>query len=302
MLETQYSGDTVVLVFPDGTGPALLSAMIAGIPLNRVHQLEYRPGEVRLNVTKESTLEYLKNDDRKAEYDSVIAAGRKELKRLRAMKPDDLISVKDQMLENDRLEMEEYSRKLQEKRLAKEEKDRLAREGRVKQIEESRQRRRDEQGDTDIAGLTPVLLGTAAVGASAVVVASLGGGNNEKERADTSNDPLPILNTTETALLAAKMDVKIMDGLTIDIPEIRQLDTVYPGSEDDDGIVSHAQRVNGDRQATFPPRRKARDPVKAAEEAMEEYMDSDDGGGAWLAMLSDIMVEGDGEGMNDKTP
>lgn len=44
MLETQYSGDTVVLVFPDGTGPALLSAMIAGVPFNRVHELEYQPG------------------------------------------------------------------------------------------------------------------------------------------------------------------------------------------------------------------------------------------------------------------
>ena len=303
VLETQYSGDTVVLVFPDGTGPALLSAMIAGIPLNRVHQLEYHPGEVRLNVTKESVLEYLKNDDRKAEYDNVIAAGRKELKRLRAMKADDLISVKDQKLEKDRLEMEEYSRKLQEKRLAKEEKDRLAREARVKQVEESRQRRRGEQGDTDVARLTPVLLGAAAVGASAVAVATLGGGNNEKETVVTSDGPLPILNTTETAPLDAKMDVKIMDGLTIDIPEMSQLDTDYPGSEDEEGLVAHAQRVNGDRQATFPPRRKARDPVKAAEEAMREYLDTDDGGGAWLAMLSDIMVEEEeGEGMNDKNP
>ena len=302
VLETQYSGDSVLLVFPDGTGPALLSAMIAGIPLNRVHELEYHPGEVRLNVTKESVLDYLKNDDRKAEYNNVIATGRKELKRLKAMKADDVISVKDQILEKDRLEMEEYSKKLQEKRLAEEEKDRLARERRVRQVEESRQRQRDEQGDTDGARLTPVLLGTAAVGASAMAVASLGGGNNVKEMVVTSDNPLTILNSTETAPLDAKMDVEIFDGVTIDIPEIHERGTDFYDSENEEELVAHAQRVNGDRQATFPPRRKARDPVKAAEEAMKEYIDADDGGGAWLAMLSEIIVEEESEGMNDKNP
>jgi hypothetical protein len=295
-LETQYSGDTVVLVFPDGTGPALLSALIAGIPLNRVHELEYRPGEVRLNVTKESTLDLLKNNDRKAEYDNVITAGRKELKRLREMKPDDVISVKDQMLEKDRLEMEEYSRSLEEKRLTKEGTDRLARNARAKQIEVDRQQRRDEQGDTNLAGLTPILVGTAAVGVSAAAVASLGGRNDETELDVTSDPPLPILNATETALL----DAKIRNGPTIDIPEFRQYGTGSPGSQDDE-LVAPVQRVNGDRQATFPPRPKARNPVEAAEKAMKEYMDSDDGGDAWLAMISDMAEEVDG-GMNDKTP
>ena len=41
VLETQYSGDDILLIFPDGTSPALLSCMIAGIPYNRVHELEF---------------------------------------------------------------------------------------------------------------------------------------------------------------------------------------------------------------------------------------------------------------------
>jgi hypothetical protein len=290
VLETQYSGDTVLLVFPDGTGPALLSALIAGIPLNRVHELEYRPGEVRLNVTKESTLGFLKNDDRKADYDSIIVAGRKELHRLKEMKAEDVISVKDQMLENDRLEMEEYSRKLDEKRLAQEEKDRLARDARVREVKDDQQKRSNEQGD--VAGVTPVLLGTAAVGVSAAAVASLGGENDEKELAVTADDPLPTLSTT--VLLYAN----ITNGLTIDIPEFGPQNTPGEG----DGLYDSVQRVNGDRQATFPPRLKARDPMKAAEEAMQEYMDSDDGESAWLAMLSDMMGEDDDGGTNDKTP
>lgn len=56
VLETYYSGDTILLIFPDGTGPALLSSLIAGIPLNRVHEVQYSPGEIRLDVTYESVI------------------------------------------------------------------------------------------------------------------------------------------------------------------------------------------------------------------------------------------------------
>ena len=59
VLETQYSGDTILLVFPDGTSPALLSAMMAGIPFNQAHRLEYAPGEFRVNVTRDSTLRFM---------------------------------------------------------------------------------------------------------------------------------------------------------------------------------------------------------------------------------------------------
>lgn len=57
VLETQFSGDTIVLVFPNGSGPALLSAMIAGIPYNKSHALEFAPGEIRLDVTMDKTLQ-----------------------------------------------------------------------------------------------------------------------------------------------------------------------------------------------------------------------------------------------------
>uniref|UniRef100_A0A7S2P922 Uncharacterized protein n=1 Tax=Leptocylindrus danicus TaxID=163516 RepID=A0A7S2P922_9STRA len=56
MLETYYSGDTILLIFPDGTGPALLSSLIAGIPLNRVHELQFSPGEIRMDITYESVI------------------------------------------------------------------------------------------------------------------------------------------------------------------------------------------------------------------------------------------------------
>lgn len=53
MLETYYSGDTILLIFPDGVGPALFSAMIGGIPFNLVHEIAYKQGEIRYDITYE---------------------------------------------------------------------------------------------------------------------------------------------------------------------------------------------------------------------------------------------------------
>lgn len=82
ILETQFSGDEILLVFGDGTSPALLSAVMAGIPLNLVHQLDFGPGEVRYDVTKDSVLHYIENDVSPF-YNERIERGRKELKNLR---------------------------------------------------------------------------------------------------------------------------------------------------------------------------------------------------------------------------
>eukprot|EP00536_Pseudo-nitzschia_multiseries_P005332 jgi/Psemu1/190279/e_gw1.99.74.1 len=46
--ESRTAGDIILIVFPDGTGPALLSCMMAGIPYQEVHSLEFKPGELRL--------------------------------------------------------------------------------------------------------------------------------------------------------------------------------------------------------------------------------------------------------------
>mmetsp|Transcript_37887 Transcript_37887/g.43275 ORF Transcript_37887/g.43275 Transcript_37887/m.43275 type:complete len:364 (+) Transcript_37887:109-1200(+) len=86
VMETQYSGDTVLVIGCDGTTLALMSCMISGIPFNRVHELEFLPGEVRLDVNYESTLILLK--ERQAslseDYKIIIEKGKTELKRLRS--------------------------------------------------------------------------------------------------------------------------------------------------------------------------------------------------------------------------
>ena len=83
VLETQYQGDTILLIFPDGTGPALLSCLIAGIPLKHVHALNFEPGELRRDVGMADARRLL--DDRlpSPSYAAAVARGRDELRLLR---------------------------------------------------------------------------------------------------------------------------------------------------------------------------------------------------------------------------
>jgi hypothetical protein len=80
--ESRTSGDVILVIFPDGTGPALLSCMIAGIPYKDCHALEFQPGEVRLNITPDSVRQLY--DQRKDDptYLETIERGKVELKRL----------------------------------------------------------------------------------------------------------------------------------------------------------------------------------------------------------------------------
>lgn len=99
----------VLLVFPDGTGPALLSCLIGGIPLNRVHELEYRPGEMRCHVTYDAVNEMANRSPPSTYYDS-LERGRAELRKLRES-PDVQRNVKDLKYEVEReLEMKELRR------------------------------------------------------------------------------------------------------------------------------------------------------------------------------------------------
>ena len=105
ILESQYSGDTILLIFPDGTGPALLSAMIAGIPFNRVHELEFGPGEIRFEVTMDSTLALWKEklENGKA-YQAFLQEGRENLTQLRAIAQNGgtVVNLKDKKIEDER--------------------------------------------------------------------------------------------------------------------------------------------------------------------------------------------------------
>lgn len=83
ILETQYSGDDILLIFPDGTSPALLSCLISGIPLNDVHALNYVPGELREGVNMDNTRRLFAERIASSQYLDVLSKGREELTQLR---------------------------------------------------------------------------------------------------------------------------------------------------------------------------------------------------------------------------
>mmetsp|Transcript_12958 Transcript_12958/g.19121 ORF Transcript_12958/g.19121 Transcript_12958/m.19121 type:complete len:503 (-) Transcript_12958:108-1616(-) len=175
VLETQFSGESILLIFPDGTGPALLSCMMAGIPLNRVHELEYASGEVRTDVNYETTLALLKDREevrRRAtlstsseeeemmmdEYQLKLEDGRKQLAALRKSDGSMAASTGDQFNNNMALskkyrQEEEEQRAIEANMQAlaqqreKEANDqRLERQRLAAQVEVERQEQRQREG------------------------------------------------------------------------------------------------------------------------------------------------------------
>lgn len=91
VLETQFSGDTILLVFPDGTSPALLMCLIAGIPLNRVHEFDFKPGEIKFDITMDTVLNSMSHKENE-EYIAAIERGREKLRIARA-DPNQFIEI-----------------------------------------------------------------------------------------------------------------------------------------------------------------------------------------------------------------
>jgi hypothetical protein len=147
--ESRTAGETILIIFPDGTGPALLSCMIAGIPFHKVHVLDMVPGELRLDVTPENikALYDQRKDD--PEYWAIIEDGKQKLNTLRQKQKDgtlqEWISLKDFKAEQER---EELERQLQEKKLADEARAverKKQEEARAKSVAEAKQKAEEER-------------------------------------------------------------------------------------------------------------------------------------------------------------
>lgn len=284
VLETLYSGDTILLIFPDGTGPALLSCLMAGIPLNRVHELEFKSGELRINVTPESTLELWATKRDSPEYQETIARGRVALKQLQSTSPDTIVSKMDQQIEAERIELErEYQEKKTAQRLRNEEQERQRAERTSKLAAEKELR----EASSSRSGPDPVVLGLVGaigVGGAAIAVA-------------------PSTPSTGTA-----SDEEIGGR---DEPETSPVSGLYANPVE-------VRRINGDRNTTYvtepisalpfpggvgimeaPPAPPALSPQEAAERAMDEYMNRDDGAQEWLQSLADILDEPEDESERD---
>jgi len=147
--ETRTAGETILVIFPDGTGPALLSCMIAGIPYSEVHALEYKPGELRLDITRQSVTEMYEACKDDPAYLATIEDGKEKLKELRQMNAKDFsVSFKDnkaveQEEEENRASNERVEAAAAERRKADEER-RLALQEEIR-LSKERQQEKEEQ-------------------------------------------------------------------------------------------------------------------------------------------------------------
>ncbi|CAB9526129.1 Pfam:PGAM (Partial), partial [Seminavis robusta] len=118
--ESRTSGENILIIFPDGTGPALLSAMIAGIPLNECHCLDYAPGEVRLEINRDTVLEQYAQRKDDPKYLAMIEDGKVQLAKLRQ---GQVANVKEELQEEQRREIDNA---FAEQRKAQREKEQIS--------------------------------------------------------------------------------------------------------------------------------------------------------------------------------
>jgi hypothetical protein len=258
--------------------------MIAGIPYNRVHQLEFAPGEVRFDVTYQSTRKLWKDkqtekgNDVAASYDSIVERGRKMLPALLAADSEisgnnDFVNLKDVKLEKERVEVEEMlESKARDRRLAQAEADRILSERRQLLVMNETM----ESGSVSPALLT---FGGIATTSAALIAAT----QNTVQASDSK--VVALVNATEQLLIDA-------NGQSTTSIKINDADVGTSSSP-----LYTRERVNGDYNAslrimtTLP----GLDPRVAAEKAMEEYMQRDDGGEDWIRVMSEIILEPDDE-------
>jgi hypothetical protein len=223
--ESRTSGEIILIIFPDGTGPALLSCMIAGIPFSKCHVLEMSPGEVRLDITTQSIREMYEQRKDDPAYLETIEKGKQTLKELKEKQKDgtlqEWISLKDSKAQEEQLLIEkqyqEKKRLDEEKRILKEEKEKRSR---LLQQETKKERQRQQKmtTTTTTTEVSPTMLGIGAVASLGVVgigaaVFSGNGDDNKKTVASlkkNGDDTLiaidNAISVTEPLLLPSTMD------------------------------------------------------------------------------------------------
>ncbi|KAG7366697.1 histidine phosphatase superfamily branch 1 protein [Nitzschia inconspicua] len=307
-LETQYSGDTILLVFPDGTGPALLSALMAGIPINRVHLLDYRPGELRMDVTRQSTLDLFraKQQQEQESCAASIQRGEEELRRLRSLDMTTVVNKKDQLMEEERLAIENDYRQKQEAQRQKQEAADQARLVRQREIEEKRRKRQDEAEqlrlskqpqiakDNDGMPSTPndpkvsisgILAGFVIGGVSLLAFGTNDEEQRENMKVSQSNQ------SSNTAVIFPETAIEQLDPLN----------TNGNATETDQERRSGLHESQVQPSSFTPPQRAPTevDRNNAARVAMEEYLNQDDGGDNWLQMMIQLRDDDEDDEDND---
>lgn len=303
IMETQYSGDTVLLIFPDGTSPALLSCLIADIPLNNVHALNYMPGEMREDVNMQNSRQLLKERMLSPTYNEMLSVGREELAKLREEEHAEL------------LEKEAYTKPLLNKPKQKDssisDKEFAMMRGPKLSLGKSsgeivserykleKTRRLSDLGD-ETATLGPNFFPVGAMGAAGYMATWKGDKDDDSTDGSIITTAAPEESKPHTPILAYAnaTGTMVFEQPTIGslVPSLTSETTIRSAPPK---TVMAATNVVVDANAGLVdpnlfedvPVLSKQDRVDAAEKAMDDYMSQDDGGDGWLASMQDMMEE-----------
>lgn len=319
-LETQYSGDTILLVFPDATGPALLSCLMAGIPLNQVHRLDLEPGEIRYNVNATNTWSLLQEQQQSQRmvdgYQATLKRGQQELVRLQTLDPETVVSKKDEKMEQEQLALEEELRAKadvkrrqdeikQQERLERQNEieaaralDRREREssrndnGPERGVETSRVFGSNSGGESHLKRCAIVATSLAFSGASAAYMGVSSGSRDVVESVSPKEtgkaiDDMNKSNSDNTDAKKVTVNVPPLSSPTKEEASISATTTTtFTPSWLYDSPISAPATTPIDK-----PFLTDQEKADAAKIAMKEYLDRDDGRDDWLRVIDEILVE-----------
>lgn len=265
VLETQYSGDEIVLVFPDGGSPALLSCLIAGIPLNKCHSLNFAPGEIRFNVNMENSLRLLDEKISSPEYNDALTMGNEQLVALRTAPVEEEEEI-----------FVDPSPSATSETVA------------IKPSKQSELAKALESGGQKEIPGSPDFFSFGALGAAGSLAMWNGGKEKEDERPILERSPVRTLafaNATGTSTSLFEPSTSF-DTVGLQSTVSRKNVTTTPRNvvEGDVGFIN--PNVFEDVPVLTKEER-----IEAANKAMEDYLNQDDGGEAWLSAMNEIMNE-----------
>mmetsp|Transcript_8462 Transcript_8462/g.12487 ORF Transcript_8462/g.12487 Transcript_8462/m.12487 type:complete len:289 (-) Transcript_8462:78-944(-) len=285
VLETQLSGDTILLIFGDGTSPALLMALIAGIPLNRVHELNFEPGQIRYDITRESVLKSMP-DEPSPLYLEKLARGQNELQRLR----DDLNRPKVEDYSSTRptpvLKEPKKKADISKKRVRVAPSHTTSNSEHLPKAEVSE--RKEAPAQASGSELLPLFaLGTAAALTSASPTVL---DEEDREKPDEVTSKLSRDEEDEISQITELSGVENKVSKTPELSSDEDELSLTPELQKMENLVSTAPFDIPEMVVESDLVLKEKK-IEDAKNAMEEYLNQDDGGDDWLAQMNSMMED-----------
>lgn len=301
VLETQYSGDEILLVFPDGTSPALLSCLIAGVDVRDVHAFNFEPGEVRIDVTMKSTIESYAARKASPQYKDILEVGKEQLTNLRKeqamlaqaqdepttlLVPSKAPSLSPREVANDDLKALSGV----ENSIAKRKEASMKR--RQAYVNESLKKSQERVVSGDVVDYPKFsdYMPVASLGAIASMAMWSPPREDDPETEDViAKESVPVTSVSYTNSTAAMMAPIISTSVNENKPVVAtksELPLVSPAVTQEVPVLSSE---NGPNLFEEKPVLSKEDRINAANQAMEKYLEQDDGGDDWLHSLKEIM-------------